>query len=118
MTNTTRLASLALIALITAGSASTDAFAMRTLHPPRYAPSVPHSPDDIDCRVKDDNFYITNFGDRNLDSGRQVSWRSPTTGDEGVILLPRMLAPGQEVELYGVLTDYAAAGAPCTVDFV
>jgi len=118
MTNTTRLVSLALIALVTVGGAATDAFAMRTIPPPRQAPSVPHSPDDIVCRVKDDNFYITNFGDRNLDSGRQVSWRSPTTGDEGVILLPKMLAPGQEVELYGVLSEFVAAVSLCTVDLV
>ena len=115
MTNRTRLVSVALVALVAAGGVATDAFAMRVL-PPRYAPSVSHSPDDVVCRVKDDNFFITNFGNRNLDSGRQVSWRSPTTGVEGTILMPKMLAPGEEVELYGVLSDDAAAGAPCTVD--
>jgi hypothetical protein len=118
MTKPTRLVSLALVALVAVGGVATDAFAARQLPPPRNTPSVPHSPDDIVCRVKDDNFYITNFGDRNLDSGRQVSWRSPTTGDEGVILLPKMLAPGEEVELYGVLSDFVAAGSLCTAELV
>ncbi len=118
MTSPIKLVSIAFIALVAAGGVATDAFAMRAFPPPRYAPSTPHSPDDIVCRVKDDNFFIANFGGRNLDSGRQVAWRSPTTGDEGTILIPKMLAPGEEVELFGVLSDYAAAGAPCSADLV
>ena len=108
--------SLALVALVAVGGVPP------TLSPPascrRAMPQRSAQPRHIVCRVKDDNFYITNFGDRNLDSGRQVSWRSPTTGDEGVVLLPKMLAPGEEVELYGVLSDFVAAGSFCTAELV
>jgi hypothetical protein len=86
--------------------------------PPMPQPNTTHSTLDLECRVKNNDFYIINFGNAVVDSGRQIEWRSPTTNDDGRILLPRMLNPGDEVKLADVLTDVALSGAPCTAAFV
>lgn len=113
-TNLTKLASLAIMALAATTSITS---ALEGIHlvpgPNNFPDKVQHSTI-LECRVKDDNFWIMNFGNGNLDSGLQISWRSPTTNDEGVILLPKMLAPGDEVKLAGILSGDANAGAPCT----
>lgn len=122
MTNLTKLAAIALVAL----SASTT-FASAAFIPPNFPlipvpqpnhPSVHHGITSLDCKVRDGDFYIMNFGTTTIDSGRQVAWSSPTTDDDGVVLLPKMLAPGEQVKLADVLSDMALPGSPCTAAFV
>jgi hypothetical protein len=118
MTNLTKLAAFALVAL----SASTTFASAMVIpsRPPltRLGPTTTHSPAELDCKVRGADFYITNFGSDNVDSGRQVAWNSPTSDDSGVVLLPRMLAPGESVKLADVLSDFVLPGSPCTVAFV
>ena len=118
MTNLTKLALLAVVAL-------TTSISMASAAPLPIFPGLPHlngphkhSNMIIECRVKGDNFWIINFGDKVLESGLQIEWRSPSTDDDGVILLPKMLAPGEEVKLADVLTDEARPGAPCSAALV
>jgi len=99
---------------------SSSAFALFPVIPlPPLKLNVPHHHHtmDLTCRVRGDNLFITNFGDANADSGRQVSWAS-TTGDEGTLLLPKMLAPGEEVMIAEVLTEMAGPGDECQAAFV
>ena len=69
----------------------------------------------VECRVKGDNFFIINWGNDNLDAGRQIAWSSPTTGDGGVIPLPKTLGPGDQVKLAEVLSAPVLPGARCDV---
>lgn len=110
-----------LTGLAFAGLIASTAFANAMVWPyppPTTNPTINHSTLDLECRVKNNDFYIINFGNAVVDSGRQIEWRSPTTNDDGRILLPRMLNPGDEVKLADVLTDVALSGAPCTAAFV
>jgi hypothetical protein len=122
MTNLTKIVTFALTTVVVTTSmiAAASAFTLPTFPPTRIPHSFDkhHSDMTVECRVHDADFWIQNFGGDNLDSGRQIAWRSPTTGDEGVILLPKMLAPGEEVKLADVLSDDALAGAPCAVALV
>ncbi|HVY52643.1 MAG TPA: hypothetical protein VHA07_13925 [Devosia sp.] len=127
MTNLTKLAATALVAL----TASTSfASAMVTPNypgpiplpiPPTNYPGQPdhhHGFTSLECKVRGADFYIMNFGTTTIDSGRQVAWASPTTDDDGVVLLPKMLAPGESVKLADVLSDLALPGSPCSAAFV
>ncbi|MEO9227595.1 MAG: hypothetical protein ABI216_01400 [Devosia sp.] len=114
MTNLTKLALVAVVAL----TASTSIASAMQIKVPQPNKPHTHSNMTIECRVRDDNFWIINFGDKNLDSGLQIAWRSPATDDSGVVLLPKMLAPGDEVKLAGVLTDFANGGDPCSAALV
>jgi hypothetical protein len=123
MTNLTKLAAIALVAL----SASTTFASAAFVNPPaimvppagpQSQPTVHRTPANLECKVRDADFYIINFGSNNIDSGREVAWSSPATDDDGVILLPRMLAPGDSVKLADVLSDFALPGAPCSAAFV
>src|SRR3982751_6450925 len=100
-------------------SFATSAFALPIIiiPLPKHGP-VTHHTHDLTCRVRGDNLFIMNFGDTNADSGRQVSWASPMTGDEGTLMLPKMLAPGEEVMIAEVLTDFAGPGSRCDIDYV
>jgi|SRR6185369_5524210 len=118
MLNTAKLATLALVATIATSAFVSDASAKGVGPHPNPPPVVNHGSPDITCKVKDFDFWIINFGDTNLDSGRQVEWRSPTTEDAGIIMLPKMLAPGEQIKLADVLSDEAYRGAPCTAAFV
>jgi len=112
------LAVAGLAATVTLSFAS-SAFALPIPIFPLPKLNVPHHHHtlDLSCRVRGDNLFITNFGDANADSGRQVSWAS-TTGDEGTLLLPKMLAPGEEVMIAEVLTEMAGPGDECQAAFV
>jgi hypothetical protein len=119
MTKLISLSALAVSALV-ASTGLASAFSLGfAVDKQTYPTGESHSPQIIvECRVRDADFWIMNFGNDVLDSGRQIAWRSPTTGDEGVVLLPKMLGPGEEVKLADVLTDDAHAGAPCTAALV
>lgn len=113
------LAVAALAATVTIAFSS-SAFALFPVIPlPPLKINVPHHHHtmDLTCRVRGDNLFITNFGDANADSGRQVAWAA-TTGDDGTLLLPKMLAPGEEVMIAAVLTDIAGPGDECQAAFV
>jgi len=116
MTKLTKLSLLALAAL-TISTAIASAAAPLAAAPRPARPHLHHNTI-IECRVKDDNFWIINFGDKILDSGVQIEWTSPSTHDDGTVLLPKMLAPGDEVKLAEVLSDDAFAGAPCSAAIV
>ena len=113
MTNLHKVAVIGLIAL-----AASTSFAAAARLPILVTPKDPHSAPTLDCRVKGTDFWIMNFGSKPIDSGRQVAWRSPTTGDDSVVSLPGTLQPGEELELADVLTDDAVAGSPCAAGFV
>jgi hypothetical protein len=81
-------------------------------------PNPSHPDYNVECRVHGDSFYVINWGNSVLDSGRQISWRSPTTNDSGVVLLPKMLAPGEEVQLADILSDVVLPHSPCNVALV
>jgi len=115
MTNLTKLAALALAALV-ASTAIADAGAPPLQAKPR--PSRPHHGiKDLECKMKGLDFWIMNFGTTTVDSGSQISWSSPTTDDGDVITLPKMLAPGEELKLADVLSDVPARFAPCDASF-
>jgi hypothetical protein len=111
MNKLTMITTAALAAAVTL-SLATGAFA---LPPPR--PHLPHS-HDLSCTVRGPNLIITNFGDTNADSGRQLVWSAPNTNDGGTLTLPKMLAPGEEVLIADVLTDFALPGDTCDAAFV
>jgi hypothetical protein len=124
MTNLTKLAAIALLAL---GASTTFASAAFVNGPailvvpgpaPQGQPTVHRAPADIECKARGADFYIINFGSDNLESGRQIAWNSPSTDDSGVILLPKMLAPGDSVKLADVLSDLALPGARCSAGLV
>jgi hypothetical protein len=81
-------------------------------------PDQSHGFPTVECRVHNADVWIQNFGTDILDTGRQVAWRSPTTGDQGLILVPKILAPGEEVKIADALTADALAGAPCQAALV
>lgn len=113
MTNLTKMAAIALAALFV-----TTTFASAAVTPPKPRPQRPHhSISDLECRMHGFDFWIINFGTQNVDSGRQVSWSSPSTEDGNVITLPRMLAPGEELRLTDVLSDVPERFAPCDASF-
>ena len=114
MTNMSKLALLAITAL----TVTTTIASAVVLPTPR--PSRPHNHSNVivECRVKGDDFYVINFGDKVLDTGIQIEWRSPSTDDSGKILLPKRLAPGDEVKLAEVLSDFAIPGSPCSAAVV
>lgn len=128
MTKFKTLAALALVAVAASTSLAT-AGAQPPMQPGPKGPPTPHGPSvstpdtnhgvaDLDCRVKGLDFIIINTGDKAADSGRQVVWASPSTNDGNLILLPKMLGPGDQVKLAGVLTSIPRRGAPCSVGFV
>src|SRR3569623_1341365 len=81
--------------------------------PPKVQrPHLVHS-HDLSCKVIGPNLIITNFGDTNADSGRQVDWSSPDTNDGGTLTLPKLLAPGEEVLIADILTTPALPGDDC-----
>jgi hypothetical protein len=104
----------ATLATTIAVSFATSAFALPVIKPRPHT----HYTHDLTCRVRGDNLFITNFGDTNAESGSQISWASPATGDAGTLLLPKMLAPGEELMIADVLTDLAGPGSRCDVAFV
>jgi hypothetical protein len=81
----------------------------------KTGPGPQHRTYAVECRVHGDNFYIINWGNDNLDSGRTVAWASPSTGDGGTLLLPKSLAPGEEVKLADLLSMPVIPGARCDV---
>ena len=97
-------------------SLATSAFAANPPHLPPARPHAIHS-HDLSCKVVGPNLIITNFGDTNADSGRQVDWSSPDTLDGGTLTLPKMLAPGEELRLADVLSDVPERFAPCDASF-
>jgi hypothetical protein len=122
MTKLTRLATLAFVAL-TASTSLAAAAIMPPMPKIPTIPNVPSAPDShgspyLDCRVSGLDFWIINMGAKTIESGSQVAWASPTTDDANVVLLPRMLAPGDEVKLADVLSDAPQRGAPCAVGLV
>ena len=126
MTKLTSLAALAILAFAAAPSLAAAAGAppmlpgpkMPTPGPSQSSPHTSHGSPYLDCRVHGLDFFIMNMGTSAIDSGSQVAWNSPTTDDSSVVLLPRMLAPGEEVKLADVLSDVPQRGAPCAVGFV
>lgn len=108
---------VATLAAVVVAATASSAFAF---FPPIKGPKliVPRQDvtHDLTCRVSGDNLYITNFGNSTDDSGREVVWASPATGDQGSLILPP-IAPGDEVLFAGVLTDFAGPGSPCDVGF-
>ena len=123
MTKLTNLATLAFLALA-ASTSLASANVIPSTHPIPTTPGTPSTPENnhgtpfLDCRVHGFDFWIINMGGKTIDSGSQVAWNSPTTDDSSVILLPKMLAPGEEVKLADVLSDIPQRGAPCAVGFV
>lgn len=113
MTNLSKLAVAGLAAAVTV-SLATSAFALPIL---KIAPKQVHHTQALDCTVRGFDLIITNFGDDNADSGRQVAWAA-STGDNGTMLLPKMLAPGERLLVADALTDFAARGSRCEADFV
>lgn len=128
MTNLTKLAALAVLAL---GATTSIASALPLPPPPPFPFPVPGGPNnmpntpsverhgapDLECRMKGFDFWIINFGSGDVDSGRQVAWASPTTDDGAVITLPKTLAPGEQLKLADVLSDVPYRGAPCVAAF-
>jgi hypothetical protein len=82
MTTFTKLTALALTTLVASTSiASAVSFSL--------SPGKSHHNYSVECRVHGDSFYVINWGSNTLDSGRQISWTSPSTGDHGLVLLPK-----------------------------
>src|SRR4051812_823601 len=106
MTNLIKLTTIALTAIVATTSIA-SAMILPVPRVPRPHLHQNHTLLGVECRVKDNDFWIINWGNTNLDSGRVITWRSPTTGDQGEVLLPKMLAPGEEVKLFDVLSDEA-----------
>ena len=117
MIDTIKLAALGIVALATSTSFAVALPYPAAVNLPTPQLDQPQRPPDLDCRMKGFDFWIINFGNANVDSGRQVAWSSPTTDDGAVITLPRMLAPGEELKLADVLSDVPYRGAPCTASF-
>ena len=119
MNTLTKTAAAALAATIVV-SFVTSAFAINLPAPQPRRPAGPHvqHSHDLSCKVIGTNLIITNFGDTNADSGRQVAWSSPDTADGGTLMLPKMLAPGEQVLIADILTDFATPGDDCEADFV
>jgi hypothetical protein len=119
MTNLTKLAAIALAALVASTAIATAGGPPPLPKVPQVHPQRPHHHGivDLECKMKGFDFWIINFGNDNVDSGRQVSWSSPTTDDGAVITLPKMLAPGEELRLADVLSDVPAQFAPCDASF-
>jgi hypothetical protein len=124
MTNLTKPAAFAVLAL----AASTTLATAAGLPPMQPGPNWPvtgpnnpteqrHGAPDLVCRMKGFDFWIINFGSATVDSGRQVAWSSPTTEDGDVITLPKTLAPGEQLKLTNVLSDVPSRGAPCSASF-
>lgn len=112
------LAVAALAAAVTV-TFSSSAFALFPVIPlPPLKINVPHHGhnNDLVCRARGDILFITNFGDKNADSGRTVTW-AVSNGDAGELLLPKMLAPGEEVMIADALNELAAPGDDCQAAF-
>ena len=108
MTNLTKIALLALATVI-AGTAIASAAPVLILK------RTPHSSPNVVCRLHGTDLFVMNFGEKNLDSGRQLEWASRTTGDQGTLMLPVMLAPGEEVRIADVLSIESIRGAQCEI---
>jgi hypothetical protein len=117
MTNLSKIALIALTAVI-AGTSIAAAMSTPTHRLPTTTNNNGHPNYAVECRVHGDNFFIMNWGNSTLDSGLQIEWGSPTTGDGGRVLLPKMLAPGEEVKLADALSDIVIPGSPCNVAIV
>ena len=118
MNTLTKTAAATLAATIVV-SFVTSAFAINLPPQPRRpaGPHVQHS-HDLSCKVIGTDLIITNFGDTNADSGRQVDLSSPDTNDGGSLMLPKMRAPGEHVLIADILSDIAIPGDDCQADFV
>jgi len=112
--STLRKFTIAGLAVAATLSLATSAFALPIL---KIVPKQAHHTQALDCTVRGFDLIITNFGDDNADSGRQVAWAA-ATGDDGTLLLPKMLAPGERLLIADVLTDFAARGTACQAGFV
>ena len=112
MTNLSKIALISL-ALVIAGTTMASAAFI-----PEHRRPTSHPDYAVECRVHGDSFYVINWGNSVLDSGLQIDWASPTTGDDGRTLLPKMLAPGEEVQLADVLSTDVIPGSPCNVAIV
>lgn len=118
MINLTKLAAFAILGLAATTSIAAAAGLPQLQPGPHLQVSRPHHGiKDLECKMKGFDFWIMNFGTNNVDSGSQISWSSPTTGDGNVITLPRMLAPGEELKLADVLSDVPERFAPCDASF-
>ena len=120
MTNLHKVAVIGLIAL-TASTSIASAMSVDVID--KLISTLPgkqatHGTTTVDCRVKGSDFWIMNFGSKPIDSGRQIAWSSPTTGDDGVLAMPGTLRPGEEVRLADILSDDAEAGSPCTAGVI
>jgi hypothetical protein len=117
--NLTKIA-LTTLALFIAGTTVASAYWYPPTHDrlPTTTNNNGHPNYAVECRVHGDNFYIMNWGNSVLDSGLQIEWGSPTTGDGGRVLLPKMLAPGEEVKLADVLSADVLPHSPCNVAIV
>ncbi|MBN9305929.1 MAG: hypothetical protein BGO82_01150 [Devosia sp. 67-54] len=113
MSNLHKLAVVGLATAVTLSLAS-GAFALSLIKP---VLKQAHHTQALDCTVRGFDLIITNFGDDNADSGRQVAW-AVSTGDNGTMLLPKMLAPGERLLVADALTDFAARGSRCQVDYI
>ena len=111
MTNLSKIALLALATII-AGTTIASAAPIIIKFPKLQGPH--NSDQSLECRVRGNDFYVINFGDKNLDSGRQIAWNSPSTGDSGLAMVPKMLAPGEEVRIAD-LSFAVAPGTRCDV---
>lgn len=113
------LAVATLATAVTIGFTS-NAFALFPVIPlPPLKINVPHHGHNTDlaCRVHGADLVIINFGDKNADSGRQLSWAT-NNGDGGELPLPKMLAPGEEVTIADALDTFAAPGVDCQAAFI
>jgi hypothetical protein len=117
MTFIAKLAAAALVSLGAVASFVPAASAM-VLPPTHYTPDVPHGTILIDCRVKDNDFWVQNFGNKELQSGLLIVWKSPTTDDSGEFLLPKTIPSGESLKIADLLSDDTYAGAPCSAALV
>lgn len=136
MTNVTKFAALALVALVastslaSAGGIKIINIGPVTPHIPiiNIGPITPHtpigSPDHpevtlaLECSVRDprgitDDFWLVNVGNGDLPAGTKVKFSVPSTGDHGAFLLPRSVEVGEKIRIANLLHD-AESGAPCT----
>jgi hypothetical protein len=120
MTRLTRIAAVALAALVASAAIVSTASAFTI--PPSLVnllhKNQSHPTNAVECSLHGDSLIIFNWGNDNLDSGRQIAWASPTTGDGGVLLLPKMLAPGEQVKIADALSTMVGPGTRCEVAVV
>ncbi len=128
-----KISTLTLVALLSLGvtTLGTTTAANATVNCPRTSPDCPppgggNNPDPdpyvpppggnidmkynlaLDCAVKNeepstDDFFLLNIGSAELPAGLKIRFEIPSTGERGVFLLPRSLAPGQKALIPGLL---------------